>query len=272
MRSLRLLLPTSLLLAATAALALPPGTASGTLTVNGKVSKLQYAYATPNAKEKTVMVLLADAPVPQESLTGNFGRAELAGSGKLNGIEVEIDADRNIVSGMIYSSELKKYGGSFSASGMHELHATVFGAKDVEGSLRTAKEEEFFGTKWQYDATFHAAAAPPPAAKNGQPLPAGGGAPGAAYAAYLEALKSGDIAALRKAVSADRAKSMDSPEFPKTLKMVQVMQPENVKVTGGTLDGATAMLDATAKDSTGTITMRLEGGAWKVAFEKWSSR
>ena len=118
--------------------------------------------------------------------------------------------------------------------------------------------------------------APAASGANGTPLPAGGGDPGKAYLAYQKALMSGNLAALRKSVGADQAKQMDDPDFPKMLKVVQAMQPKNIRITGGSLAGTTATLNATGKEgdstSTGTITMMLDGGMWKVTKESWETK
>ena len=54
------------------------------------------------------------------------------------------------------------------------------------------------------------------------------------------------------------------------------MQPKNVKITAGSVDGDTATLLAVAKDehetSTGTITLVREAGMWKVSKEDWNSK
>src|SRR5438046_1262628 len=104
-------------------------------------------------------------------------------------------------------------------------------------------------------------------ALKGTQLPAGGGDPGKAYMAYTKVLAAGDLKALRKALTADRAKSLDDPDFKAMFPMIQAMQAKDIKVTGGAVDGDTATLMATGKDgdatSHGTIAMVREGGAWK---------
>ena len=93
---------------------------------------------------------------------------------------------------------------------------------------------------------------------------------------YSKALAAGDIAGVKRGVTADRVKEMDSPDFKKMFGLVQALQPKNIKITGGTIDGDTATLLATGKDESGTtngtITMVKEGGAWKVKEEEWKSK
>ena len=129
----------------------------------------------------------------------------------------------------------------------------------------------------KFDAPFSAAPKEPgPEALKGTQLPPGGGDPGKAYIAFTKVLAAGDLKALRKALAADRAKSLDDPDFKEMFPLIQAMQAKNIKVTGGAVDGDTATLMATGKDgeatSHGTIAMVREGGAWKVSKESWKTK
>ena len=265
-----------------------PVLGDGTLTVNGTTVKLNHAYATtkknPFDKKKTdVLVLLADRELPANALNDDFTLMDAADKTHFNGVTAEIDADKQVIAGEIYSSSLKKMH-SFSSVGTQKLELTTMTPTRVAGKLFTPKEDEFFDDKYSYTATFDvpisavaaAAADAPPAAPKGKPLPADGGEPRKAYDAYRKVLAAGDMAGLRKAVSAERSKSMDDPDFKKMFPMIQAMEPKNVKFVNGAVDGETATLNVTAKDanehSTGTITMVREGGKWKVANEQWQSK
>lgn len=111
----------------------------------------------------------------------------------------------------------------------------------------------------------------------GKALPAGGGEPGKAYMDYCKAMTSGDMAALRKLVSADRAKGMDDPDFKKMFPMIQSMMAKNIKITGGTMSATEATLNAEGTDpmgggtSKGTISMVMEDKQWKVKEDSWKS-
>jgi hypothetical protein len=108
-------------------------------------------------------------------------------------------------------------------------------------------------------------------------LPAGGGDPGKAYMEYMKAMTAGDMAALKKLVSTERAKEMDAPEFKEMFPLIQSMMAKNVKVTGGTMTGNTATLNCEGTDSMGggaskgTISMVLEDKQWKVQKDSWKS-
>jgi hypothetical protein len=114
-------------------------------------------------------------------------------------------------------------------------------------------------------------------APKGKPLPADGGEPGKAYMDYCKAIQAGDKAALKKLVSAERAKEMESPEFEKMFPLIQSMMAKDIKVTGGTIQNNNATLTAEGKSamggevSKGTIDMVLEGKQWKVAQDSWKT-
>ena len=108
-------------------------------------------------------------------------------------------------------------------------------------------------------------------------LPAGGGDPGKAYAAYLKLLANGDMKGVLAGVSAARSKQASAdPDFKKLFPLLQAMQPKEIKITSGAVDGNNATLIATGKDgdtvSHGTVTLVKEAGAWKVEKEDWKSQ
>lgn len=82
---------------------------------------------------------------------------------------------------------------------------------------------------------------------------------------------------LKKLVSSDRAKEMDSPDFAKMFPMIQSMMAKDIKVTGGTMTSKEANLTAVGKDAMsgavakGEIHMILEGKQWKVEKDSWKS-
>jgi hypothetical protein len=254
--------------------------ASGTFTVNNKSVKLDHVYAVPREnpfdKKKTdTVVVLTDRALDPAVLRDDFGLVRIK---DLSAIEVQITGEKEVVSAMLFSSAFEKMN-NISATGMHELTTTVFTPSRIAGTI-SAKPSEFFDNHFAYKADFDvsvlsaaALAEPPP---KGTPLGAGGGEPGKAYDAFRKVLASGDVAALRKAVSAERAKAMDDPDFLKMLPLLREMEPKNVKITGGAVDGERATLLVTAKDehetSTGTVVLVRERGAWKIADESWKGK
>jgi hypothetical protein len=274
-------------LTAPAARAAAPGTASGTLTVNGKPVPLAYAMATTqknpfDAKKTDVLLLLTNVPVDPAAMADDFGRMKLAGKGNFSGVEVEVDPDGQVISGTLYSPDFKKFNGMISATGMHQFEGKV-SASSIDGKLFIPKDDDFAGYTYRYEATFQAPIAARGAAVvagsaplAGKPLAADGGAPGKAYRGYLAALAAGDETKLAKCVDAEHAAQMKDPEFKKMLKVIQAMEPKNVRIVRGSSDGNKATLEVTGKDGTetsnGTVELVMEGGAWKLAKESWSTK
>jgi len=258
----------------------------GTLTVNGKTVKLDHAYATtrpdPFDKKKTVtLVLFADRELPANVLKDDFAVMDAHSSTKFNGVSAEIDADKQVISGQVYSSALKDMD-NFSSTGRQKAELTARTASRIAGRLYLPEPDDFFKNTYVYDIHFDvpivtaaqmAANMPKP---KGTALPERGGDPWYGYQAYRKAVQSGDMKALKTMVTAEQAKQIDDPDFKKFFPLMQQMQPKNVKFLNGTVDGDNATLNVSAKDgkesSTGTIEMIRDGGKWKVKHESWQSK
>lgn len=258
---------------------------SGSLTANGKTFPMTFAAAHSkknpfDAKKTDTVIVFTDQELTPAQASDDIELMQAIDAKKLSGFSVEIDPDKSVISGQVFSPAFKKMN-QFSGVGMQKAELTAMTPSRIAGSVSMAKPDDFFDNIYQYSATFDLPVGGKPAmaaaaAPKGAPLPAGGGDPGKAYAAYLKVIASGDFAALRKSVSANRAKSMDDPDFKKMFPVIQAMQPKNIKITGGAVDGESATLIASSKDggetSNGTINMVREGGAWKVEKESWKSR
>lgn len=112
--------------------------------------------------------------------------------------------------------------------------------------------------------------------KNAKPLPADGGDPGKVYMQYFKALETGDLAALKKVMTAEEAKTIDMPEFKEMFPMMKSMHAKEIKIVGGMSDGKVAILEATGKEpsgkkSKGTLTLVMENKEWKVKDDAWAT-
>jgi len=262
------------------------GKVEGSFTANGKTFALKHAYAQtrkdPFDKKKTVVVVIVtDKELTPEVVSDDMEFMMAQDKQQLTGFTATIDADKQLISNNIFSPAFKKMK-QFSGVGVQTLALTVITPARVAGSITMAKPDTFDEEKYQYNATFDLpigkpAGPPPPPTLKGTPLPAGGGDPGKAYAAYLKNLTAGDMKAFLGGVTAARAKEASSdPDFKKLFPLLQAMQPTGVKITSGAIDGNNATLLATGKDgdnvSRATITMVRENGVWKVEKEEWKSR
>jgi hypothetical protein len=254
------------------------GTAKGTLTVNGKTFNLKVASAANtkdpfDKKKANVLIVLTDKELPAGALFDDFALMSLADQG-ISGVSFAIDEDKRINTGTLFSPSFKKMK-QFSSSGNQKLDLKTLTKDHVAGSI-SIPAGDFFEEKYQYTATFDAPIETKPAEKpvvlKGTPLPAGGGEPAKAYDAYRKAVAAGNIPAVKKLVVAEMAKQTETEDFKKMFPLIKAMQQKSIRVTGGSVDGDNATLlveSLSEKNMKATVTMRREGGQWKLAQESW---
>lgn len=258
------------------------GKAEGTITVNGKTTKLVHAYARAvkgffDAAKEDVEVILSDVPLEAKALEDQFERSRMADAGKLHAFEIRLDADGKPISTSFRDNGFKKASPS-GLSSADVFTKKVFDGKTVEGRYKSAKESEFFGETYSFDVSFRAdvtrapKAVPPTAAETA----AAQKAPQAAvYADFLRAIQKEDLPALRKLFSKEQAKNLDDPEARKMVGMVKMMSPTEIKVLKVVETGDKAELTVTGKQdgsvASGVVHMVKEGGAWKVQREEWKN-
>ncbi len=270
-----------LLLAAPAARA-SGGTASGTVTVNGKTAKMAHAYARAvpgffDKKTEDVEVILSDVPLEGKALTDVFERIHMADAGKLHAFEITIGADGKPISTAFRDNGFKKAAPS-GLSSEDVFTKKVFDGKSVAGSYKSAKEKEFFGDHYSFDVSFSAeiVRAPKPVPPTAAETAAAQKSPQAkVYAEYLAAIQKEDLKGLKKLMSADMAKQLDDPKAKEMLGMIKMMSATDVKPVKISEKGDTAELTVTGKQdgnvANGVVHLVKEGGAWKVQREEWKN-
>jgi hypothetical protein len=92
---------------------------------------------------------------------------------------------------------------------------------------------------------------------------------GKAVLAYYKAAHAGDLAALKKAITAESAKELEGPHGKEMVDMLKEMTPTATPtLTKMTVTGSTTMIDAKTveKDTTSTehVRVSLVGTEWKV--------
>lgn len=110
------------------------------------------------------------------------------------------------------------------------------------------------------------------AARTGTALPADGGEPGKAALAHFAAIEKNDFKALMATAPPDRRQMMQaaekSGEGKDLFAMMRAMSPHKVKVTGGTVDGDSALVDfegvADGKPARGQVDVVRVDGKWYV--------
>lgn len=258
------------------------GKAEGTITVNGKTTKLAHAYARAvkgffDKTKEDVEVILSDVPLEPKALEDQFERSRMADAGKLHAFEITIDADGKPISTAFRDNGFKKASPS-GLSSADVFTKKVFDGKTVEGSYKSAKESEFFGNTYSFDVSFKAdvTRAPKPVPPTAAETAAAQKSPQAAvYADFLRAIQKEDLPALKKLFTKEQAKNLDDPEAKKMVGMVKMMSPTEIKVLKVVETGDKADLTVTGKQdgtvASGVVHMVKEGGAWKVQREEWKN-
>lgn len=257
---------------------------SGKLVLDGKTYNLVHAIAVTEKNvfekdKKDVVLLLTDQPVKAED-ADEFKLNEIAESGKLHGIRVSIDDEKNPYRLVVL--------GAFqvSGSGFMEFTPTEFSATKIAGKVSKAAGE-MMGKKYEFSADFDtpvtdavavAEAAEKAAEESGTPLPAGGGEPGKAYFEYDKAVRAGDLAKMKSFAADEKmAAQLDDPQAKEMIAMIKEMRAKDIKIVKGRMNGDNATLHVEGTSSmgggktSGKVDMVKKGGAWKLIKESWSN-
>jgi hypothetical protein len=257
------------------------GKAEGTITVNGKATKLSYAYASavPGFFDKTkedVTVILSDVPLDGKALEDQFERIHMADAGKLHAMEITFDADATAISTSFRHAGFKVSPSGVSSSDVFEKK--TFDSKTIEGRFKSTTPHEFFGETYAFDVAFKA-----DLVRKAKPVPPTAAETAAArkspqakvYADFLRAVEKEDLGALKKLFTKEQAKNLDDPDAKKMIKMVKMMSATDIKVLKVIEKGDTAELTVSGKQddkvANGTVQMVKEDGAWKVQREEWKN-
>ena len=246
-----------------------PGTATGTMTVNGKAFALRHAYASAqpgffDKKSEDVRVLLTDVPLDEEQRADVFAISRLARSGQLHGIEVVVDAKGSPMSGAIF---VEAFNGMASVAGMHKFEITAMERKLIAGRMFVEGSRTFDQVTWQYDATF---SAPIPRAPTAAETAAALATPaGVAAIAHVKAIRSG-FEAFVATLAEGSAARYRAPGGAALFKEIQAETPADsrvVSLTEGPGDTRIATIQGKRRDGViieSVVKIRREGTSWKV--------
>ena len=250
---------------------------SGSLTVGGDTVKPTSAVAIWSESTamwdkgaKILQIYMAPSVISTDGLATALDPDESLRYG-IEGDYVVLTLDEKGAFSMIYAyieDGSKNYGFN---EGVVELEK--MGPDLVSGRVSSGGEKSLGDTPISFDLRFEAAILPPP--PKGAELDKDGGAAGAAYLAYLEALRQGDYAILLQ--HADKAYADELAGTPEeyrqyTLDSAKESAPQEMAVTGGRLFDDYAFLTVTGKDWTGDkvegkVKMVLDGDTWRYAAE-----
>jgi protein-disulfide isomerase len=283
--------PLAFLLLASVSCAAQAGGVKGQCAYEGKTLAFVDAYATlgpdPFEETKKVPMLWFTTVALDHAALASAKRdavddaiTEQVFDLKSAKLQLRLDAAGSVVEGLqLYVPP----GNNRSVSGNHvgDLKMKAAIAARATGQFALHDDDDL-KCDLQFDVPMGATGpAPPPAKAWGTALPAGGGEPGKAYLALHRATLAGDVNAMLALVTKDRADQMrdarKEPDFSKMLELIKALEPAQVRVVSGRMDGDRAELQIDGKDSdksnmTGEVKLKREGGSWRVEKVSTSSK
>ncbi len=157
----KITLVVSMAIAMIAAATAADGTATGTLSVKGSVSKIAHAYAfsVPNPMNKgkmAIRLVLSDVAIDPKALADEFGLIDLGRSGKLHAIEALVDpADKSVLGTQMYDAGFKMSSVSVASTNI-KLDVKTLDKTTFAGKIYTAKPDDFNSVPFEYAITFSA--------------------------------------------------------------------------------------------------------------------
>lgn len=260
-------------------------TLEGVFTANGEPLELPHVYVWLEEEgfydeaDPTWTLLFVEHPIEERDLGDTIWDSAYIELGvtKTVGFSDEPDFDEPQI--QIFSQSIRfsaDMGGNISGGNYPAIEISEAGPEQFVGRVFHDGTQEMFDDTFHYEFSFSTALSDPNA-PIGDPLPAGGGAPGAAYLAWCDAILSGDIEKIKGLVPDEQAAMLDDPEiqagFKQDLEFMQAMTPADVVIVGGSSDGEIAILDVTGtmegEAVTGEITLTKTGDKWINTNESW---
>ena len=134
------------------------GTATGTFTVNGKATKLAYAYAvaepSSDKTRETVRVTLSDVKLTPAQLEFPFGLQAATKAGTVHAVVAEIDTTRKVINTMLYDKAFAM--DLVSQAGASNKFEGTFDRKTAAGKLFRTGAGEANKVSYDFSVTFTA--------------------------------------------------------------------------------------------------------------------
>lgn len=245
---------------------------SGSLTINGKRHPLTNAYlAQPEPKEKAQLIVSTVA-LSKEEQTDIFALMHAARDKGVHALKFDLDPENQGASWQVITDDE----GSLSASVSPSPFKIEKFTKDYLSATAMREPDKIGEITYSFEFTVAGKIEPPhiePAPTAADTAKAQTHPAAKAYLAYLAALRAGSKAGLEKIVVPENVGQMNTPDFPKMLAMIQMMEPKQIKILKATEDGDVATLVLTGvldgKPQKGTATMKKINGQWLMAGEAW---
>lgn len=278
---------------------LAPGTARGQVLIDGKPVKLNHVYAVQQSAAGdlfgdagiSVRLFFTEKPLPDpeavlaEKNPDTFQRLRQAGNNYV--MYLDITPQTSASDPLVRELQKPDDGSATLVVAETNLILTKFEDKTIDGRIfndgASIERERASGTDLSFNASVIKSdpVDGPVTATNGQPLPAGGGAPGAAYLAFVKAaLTTKNLNELKQLLETSQSAKL-SAEVKQSLRTVPAEREEetfrvyqavltikDARVEGGfaSADKATLWVTGTeeGKKVTARFNMHLENGQWKV--------
>ena len=132
------------------------GSATGTLTVNGKSSTMKYAYAYPEPPDSkgeiNIVMIMSDQPLPRTALSSVDKLHELSDHGKFEGVRLVVHDDQRVMSAAPFSKALTGY---VSTALYAKFTFKEFTPNGIDARVQTPPGGgDLAGQKWNYDVSF----------------------------------------------------------------------------------------------------------------------
>jgi len=258
----------------------PAASVEGSFVANGVKTELSHVYVYAEKKgfydeaDPTWKLLFVEHPVEERELDDSIWDAAYIRLGITRTAEFGDEPELQI-----YSQDIRfsaDQAGNVSGGSYPELELSEAGPDRFVGRVNHAEVQTIFDDSFQFDLSFSAPLSDP-FGPIGDPLPAGGGEPGAAYLAWCDAVLAGDIERLGKLMPAEQAAMLDDEEFQDNIKeeleFMQLMTPTDLEIISGSSDGETAILHVTGmmdgEKVQGEITLTLIDGRWINTEAAW---
>ncbi len=258
----------------------PGALVKGEFVANGTKVELPYVYAYAGKEgfydpaDPTWTLLFVSSPVAERGLDDTIWDAAYI---RLKVTETAEFGDQPEI--QVYGQDIRFSGdqpGNVSGGTYPKIELKQAGPDRFVGRVHHDEPQTIFDDTFSFDFTFDVPMSDP-FGPIGDPLPEGGGEPGAAYLAWCEAVHAGDMQRLKVLMPAEQAAMLDDPEnrdaFAEELELMQMMTPAGIKILGGSSDGEIAILHVTAtmdgEPARGEITLTRTEGRWIATKSSW---
>ena len=268
----RAVLTAALFFAASLPLGAAENTAKGSLTVNGKKTEFLHAYAfvrPQGVKNPIKMTLvLADKPMSAGAVTDPMERSTAQ----------DRDGVKMLVLGFSDDKSLAEFRTNINAhlSGRiipaHQVTFDTFSDRALKGRAFTASEEPLGNVPgtYSFDVQFNVVAMSTPRAPDAAGAKGWETPQGKVLAEFLRAAQSGNVAALKRVMTAESFKELDGPGSADNLQWLKRLSPDPKKVKFESLRvygnvSKVMLVDRTDATETREYELRRVGDAWLVA-------